>query len=114
MREDFAGAARTFMVMGMMRERDPLRMFTEIGAHGCELLVTTTAPSPRGIPAVDLARAAAEVGIPCEVVEDPAAAVRRAIGLAGNGDLVLVSGSLYVAGAARNARTTEPATTWSF
>ena len=112
--EDFAGASRTFMVMGMMRERDPLRMFDEIGAGGCELLVTTTAPSPRGIPAADLARAAAGAGIPCEPVEDPAAAVRYATGLASGGDLVLVSGSLYVAGAARNAHTTEPATTWSF
>ena len=112
--EDFAGASRTFMVMGMMRERDPLRMFTEIGASGCELLVTTTAPSPRGIPAVDLARAAAEAGIRCEPVTDPAAAVRYAKGLAADGDLVFVTGSLYVAGAARNAHTTEPATTWSF
>ncbi len=112
--EDFAGAPHTFMVMGMMRERDPLRMFTEIGARGCELLVTTTAPSPRGIPAVDLARSATEAGIPCEPVEDPAAAVRYATGLAAEGDLVFVSGSLYVAGAARNAHTTEPATTWSF
>ncbi len=112
--EDFAGAKRTFMVMGMMRERDPLRMFSEIGARHCELLVTTTAPSPRGIPAVELARAAAEAGIRCEPVDDPAAAVRYAAGLAADGDLVFVSGSLYVAGAARNAHSTEPATTWTF
>ncbi|MCY4102954.1 MAG: Mur ligase family protein [bacterium] len=112
--EDFAGAARTFMVIGMMRERDPGRMFSEIGAHRCELLVTTTAPSPRGIPAVELARIAGEAGIRCEAVEDPAAAVRHARAQAADGDLVFVSGSLYVAGAARSAETIESATTWSF
>ena len=112
--EDFAGAQRTFMVMGMMRERDPRRMFDEIGADGCELLVTTTAPSPRGIPAADLARAATAAGIACEAVDDPAAAVQRACALAADGDLVFVSGSLYVAGAARAARTAQPATpTWT-
>ena len=112
--EDFAGAGRTFMVIGMMREREPLRMFEEIGAHRCELLVTTTAPSPRGIPAAELAQVASAAGIPCEAVDDPAAAVRHAKALAADADLVFVSGSLYVAGAARNAETVESATTWSF
>ena len=112
--EDFAGAARTFMVIGMMRERDPARMFEELGAGRCELLVPTTAPSPRGIPAGELARIAGEAGIRCEAVEDPAAAVRHARAQAADGDLVFVSGSLYVAGAARSAETIESATTWSF
>ena len=107
--EDFAGAQRTFMVLGMMREREPERMFEEIGAGGCELLVTTTAPSPRGIPAAELARIASAAGIRAEAVADPAAAVRRATEAAGESDLVLVSGSLYVAGAARAGRAGEPA-----
>lgn len=112
--EDFAGAARTFMVIGMMAEREPRRMLEEIGAHRSELLVTTTAPSPRGIPAAELARIAREAGIGCEAVEDPAAAVRRAEALASADDLVFVSGSLYVAGAARNAETVESAATGSY
>ena len=107
--EDFAGARRTFMVIGMMRERDPERMFDEIGAGDCEVLVTTTAPSPRGVPATELARVAAASGIRVEAVDDPAVAVRRAEELAGEDDLILVSGSLYVAGAARTIRTAEPA-----
>lgn len=107
--EDFAGGRRTFMVIGMMRERDAERMFDEIGARDCELLVTTTAPSPRGIPAAELARLAAAAGTRAEAVDDPAAAVRHAQGLAADGDLVFVSGSLYVAGAARAVRTDEPA-----
>lgn len=111
--EDFAGAARTFMVIGMMRERQPLRMLTELGARQCDLLVTTTAPSPRGIPAEELAAVATEAGIRCEAVADPAAAVRYAKELATGADLVFVSGSLYVAGAARNAETVESATTAS-
>ncbi len=107
--EDFAGAQRAFMVIGMMRERDPRRMLDEIGAGGCELLVTTTAPSPRGIPAADLAQVAVAAGIRAEAVDDPAAAVRRATEVAGESDLVLVSGSLYVAGAARAGSSSEPA-----
>ena len=107
--EDFAGARRTIMVFGMMRERDPLRMLTEIGAEECELLVTTTPPSPRGIPAEELAEVAAAAGIRAEAVPEPAAAVRCAVSRAARDDLVFVSGSLYVAGAVRDAETLEPA-----
>ena len=109
--DDFAGAPHTFMVIGMMRERDPVRMLDEIGADRCDLLVTTTAPSPRAIPADELAQVASEAGIRCEPIADPAAAVRHATDLAAADDLVFVSGSLYVAGAARQASKTQPATT---
>ena len=101
--EDFAGTARTIMVIGMMRERDPARMFDQIGAQDCDLVVTTTAPSPRGIPAGELAALARASGIRCTAVEDPVEAMAHGRAAAGRGDLVFVTGSLYVAGAARRA-----------
>jgi dihydrofolate synthase/folylpolyglutamate synthase len=63
---------------------------------------TCTAPTPRGLPSGDIAAAARTLGadavIECDTVEQ---ACDRAIRAAGHDDAVLVSGSLYVVGAAR-------------
>ncbi len=112
--EDFAGAARTIMVIGMTAERDPQRMLAEIGASRSDLLVATTAPTPRGIPADELAKVASGAGIACIAIADPVAAVNHAISRAAKDDLVFVSGSLYVAGAARVAEVAKPATSGSY
>jgi dihydrofolate synthase/folylpolyglutamate synthase len=45
------------------------------------------------------------MGVAVEVVPDVASAVERALALATTDDLVLVTGSLYVVGAARTALT---------
>ncbi len=100
--EDFAGIDRTYMVVGMMKDKNPERMLEALGAEDCDLVLAVTAPSPRAVPARELAEAASVAGYRCEAVEDTAAAVRRATGLAGGRDLIFVSGSLYVAGAARD------------
>jgi dihydrofolate synthase/folylpolyglutamate synthase len=66
-------------------------------------VVACPAPSPRTVPAAEVAAAARLLG--CEAVEEDSveAALRRALALAGPEDLVLVTGSLYVVGAARSA-----------
>ena len=53
------------------------------------------------MPPDELAATAAGLGMEAEVVIDPAAAVQRGLELAGPDDLVFVTGSLYVVGAAR-------------
>ncbi len=100
--EDFSDAEHVYLVLGMMRDKDPRKMLTALGAERCDLVITTTAPSPRAIPARELAEIASAAGLRCEAVEDTASAVRRAAAMASGGSLVLVTGSLYVAGAARD------------
>ncbi len=53
--------------------------------------------------AVELAAAAARFGVPTEVADSVAEALEVALDAASPDDLILVSGSLYVVGAARTA-----------
>ncbi len=67
-------------------------------------VVATQVASPRALPAADLAlraRAHAPAGNRVEAVADPQAALARARALATGDALVLVTGSLYLAGALR-------------
>ncbi len=67
-------------------------------------VVATQAASPRALPAAELLRRAREhatAGTPVEAVADPHAALARARALATGDALVLVTGSLYLAGALR-------------
>jgi dihydrofolate synthase / folylpolyglutamate synthase len=64
--------------------------------HAC------TAPSPRGVPAADIARAARDLGCDEVHVHDTVdAACRAAMRHAEADDAILATGSIYVAGAAR-------------
>jgi dihydrofolate synthase/folylpolyglutamate synthase len=66
------------------------------------LVIACPAPSPRSVAAGEVAQAARELG--CEAIEAPGVpeALEMAAAEAGDSDLVLVTGSLYVVGAARS------------
>jgi dihydrofolate synthase/folylpolyglutamate synthase len=102
--EDFDPAGKRILVVGCLRGRDPAEMLGALRATEFDVVLTCTAPSPRGLPASDLTRAARDLGcdevIECSTVEQACA---RAVRLAGADDAVLVTGSLYVVGAARPA-----------
>ena len=66
-------------------------------------MVTCPPPSPRAQPAPILAAAAARIGVPAVATESVAEALEVAFDRAGADDLILVTGSLYVVGAARAA-----------
>jgi len=97
-------AASEILVVGMLKGKDPVQMLAALGAHRARLVVTCPAPSPRAYPASVLADAARSLGVPvvseAESVPD---ALEVAFAAAGADDLVLVTGSLYVVGAARAA-----------
>jgi folylpolyglutamate synthase/dihydropteroate synthase len=100
--EDFDPAGARTLVVGCLRGRDPDELLAALRADEFETVVCCTAPSPRGLGADDVARAARRLG--CEVVlEIPnlEKALRSAWTSAGPDDAILVTGSLYVAGAAR-------------
>jgi dihydrofolate synthase/folylpolyglutamate synthase len=68
-----------------------------------DLVVACTAPSPRAVPAADLATLARQRRMEVEVVPDAVDAVRLAVSVADEADVVLVTGSFYVLSAAREA-----------
>ncbi|HEY0519172.1 MAG TPA: folylpolyglutamate synthase/dihydrofolate synthase family protein [Ilumatobacteraceae bacterium] len=100
--DDFDPAGRKVLVVGILSSRDPKEMLSALRADEFDAVFTCTAPTPRGMSSSDLAAAAREIGcdsvIECGTVEQ---ACDRAIRSAEHDDAVLVTGSLYVVGAAR-------------
>ena len=95
---------RLILVLGMLEAKNAGPIVERL-ADLADLIVTT-APKVRGKPAIpstelaDMARGAGRA----EVLDDgdPAAALDRALAAAGQNDLVVVTGSLYLIGAARS------------
>ncbi|MGH9269917.1 MAG: glutamate ligase domain-containing protein, partial [Ilumatobacteraceae bacterium] len=102
--DDFAPEGRRILVVGTLRE--PQGMLEALRADEFDVVVACTAPSPRGVPGADVAKAALAVGCDEVLVADSVAeACAQAMSMAGGDDAVLATGSLYVAGAARVALT---------
>lgn len=99
--EEFTLAGSLVLVVGMLEGRDPVAVLEALRATEAGFLVACTPPSPRAIPAAQVAAAADALGIVAESVPDVHDAVRRALAFASDEDLILVTGSLYVIGAAR-------------
>lgn len=104
---EFTLGGTIVMVVGFLEGRDPLEMLTAMGAAEAGLLVACTPDSPRAIPAPVVAAAADSLGVVAEAVGSVEDAVRRAMAVASPDDLILMSGSLYVVGAARTALRSE-------
>jgi dihydrofolate synthase/folylpolyglutamate synthase len=102
MADDFSPVGDEILVVGFLRGRDPAEMLSALRADEAALVVCCTAPSPRGIPGAEVAQAAVSMGCDDVVAVDEVeracdVALRRATA----DDAVLVTGSLYVVGAAR-------------
>ena len=99
---DFDPEGRRILVVGTLRE--PQAMLEALRADEFDVVVACTAPSPRAADAGVIAKAALAIGcdevFAHDTVDDACA---HALRLAGGDDAILVTGSLYVAGAARNA-----------
>jgi len=100
--EDFEISGRRILVVGLLAGREVTGMLEALGAPDADLVVACTPPSPRAVPADEVAAAARALGVDAEAVADVGAAVDAALGVATPDDAVLVAGSLYVAGAARD------------
>jgi dihydrofolate synthase/folylpolyglutamate synthase len=86
----------------MLAGRDPEAMLGALDAPSAKLLVACTPPSPRALPASEVAKAAVALDVPEVVaVPDVDEALARALSSANEDELVLVTGSLYTVGAAR-------------
>ncbi len=98
--ETFATDGR-ILVVGMLRGRDPVEMLGALRAHDARLVIACPPPSPRALPAEQVAAAAESLGVNAELADSAEEAVALGLGLAQPDELVLVVGSLYVVGAAR-------------
>ncbi len=101
--ESFGQRQRT-LVLGILSEKDPEAMLQAIGLEGCDTLVCVTPPSPRALPATELAALARRIGPPSLsvlVAEHPEDAIRIARSETPEDGEIVVCGSLYLAGAVR-------------
>ena len=101
--EEFGDFRSRIMVVGMLRGKDPGEMLQALGAGKARYVVTCPPPSPRAQPADVVAKAALLLGVDAEPTASVAEALDRAKELAGEEDMIVVTGSLYVVGAARAA-----------
>ncbi|HET9076039.1 MAG TPA: Mur ligase family protein [Acidimicrobiales bacterium] len=102
--EEFGADRSVVLVVGMLRGKSPEDMLRALGAPRARMVVACPAPSPRAVPAEEVAAAARALGVPSVVTADSVPdALSVASGAATADDLVLVTGSLYVVGAARAA-----------
>jgi dihydrofolate synthase/folylpolyglutamate synthase len=103
--EEWSDVRSRILVVGMLqgRGKDPEEMLRALDAEKARLVVTCPAPSPRTVPPDELAAAAQRIGVPVEVADSVDEALDQALGAADPEDMILVTGSLYVVGAARTA-----------
>jgi dihydrofolate synthase/folylpolyglutamate synthase len=102
--DDFGVAGERILVVGVMRNHDPVELLEALDVGKARLVVATAADWPRARPPGEVADAARSLGVEVEVVPSVRDAVGRARALAAPEDLVLVTGSLYVVGEARRQR----------
>jgi dihydrofolate synthase/folylpolyglutamate synthase len=103
LQSEFDVAGRLILVVGFLRGREPVEMLEALRADRADLVIACTPDSARAIPAEDVAAAARSIPVVVEVARDITDAVDRAFAVATEEDAVVITGSLYVAGAARTA-----------
>jgi dihydrofolate synthase/folylpolyglutamate synthase len=102
--EEFASGPRT-LVVGLLREKEPHEMLRALGIDEAARLVCCPPPSGRARDPHDVAAAARDLGLSAEqidVAESVAEAVTEALLQTPEEGQVVITGSLYVVGAARS------------
>jgi len=92
------GWSRITLVFGAMHDKDVTGMLEAVGGR-CETIVCTTAPSARALPAAELAQLARRFAPAVESIDDPAAALERALAL---DRPIVAAGSIFLIGPLRD------------
>jgi dihydrofolate synthase/folylpolyglutamate synthase len=103
--EEFVDAHR-ILVVGLLREKEPHEMLEALGVADATRVVCCRPPSPRAMAPEALATAARDLGMPddrIEVTDSVEEAAAQAVASASADEQVIITGSLYVVGAARAA-----------
>ena len=99
--EDFSVIERMVVVFGCLNGHDPAELLGALDPDRVAHVVACTPPSLRAVPAAEVAAAAESIGLEVSVADSVADAIDEARTIAAPEDLVLVTGSLYLVGAAR-------------
>ena len=101
--DNFDPVGRRILVIGCLRGRDITALLSALRADEFDSVICVTAPSPRGVPADELAQHARAIGCDDVIVgRDVARGCDLALDNATSDDAVIVTGSLYVIGEARS------------
>ncbi|MFM7830018.1 MAG: bifunctional folylpolyglutamate synthase/dihydrofolate synthase [Actinomycetota bacterium] len=99
---DFNTQGRKLLVTGALRSRNSEDLLSAMRADEFDIVFACTPPTPRGLPAAEMAGHATNIG--CQdvrVAESVEQACESALKLAQADDSILISGSLYIVSAAR-------------
>ncbi|MEO5680914.1 MAG: Mur ligase family protein [Acidimicrobiales bacterium] len=99
--EEFRGVGPLVAVVGILDGHDPGELLQSLGPERVRLVVACRAPSPRALEPGPIAAAARRLGVEAVEVPSVAEAMDAARADAGSEEAILVTGSLYVVGAAR-------------
>ncbi len=99
--EDFGVVRRIVAVFGCLNGRSPAEVLAALGTDRIAHVVACRPPSLRGLSATYVAETARSLGLEASVADAVPEALEVARGLVSEDDLVLVTGSLYLVGAAR-------------
>jgi dihydrofolate synthase / folylpolyglutamate synthase len=97
---ELLGGRRVVLAFGMLATKD-YKSVTALIAPLAEVVITTTPDNPHALPASALAEEVRRYTPRVEAIPDRRAAVERARQLAGPGDVLVVTGSFYLVGEAR-------------
>jgi dihydrofolate synthase/folylpolyglutamate synthase len=100
--DDYFPGLPIVMVFGASEDKDIAGMFAELSPRVQEV-VATKSFHPRAIEPERILEIASQFGKPVKIVEDIPEAVEEALRLAGETQLVLVTGSIFVVAATREA-----------
>jgi dihydrofolate synthase/folylpolyglutamate synthase len=108
--EEWTTVSPRVFVVGLLKGKgkDPKALLDALGARSAKLVVAVPAPSPRTMEPDEIAAAARELGVNAEVALSVDEGLARATFEAGEDGLVLVAGSLYVAGGVSHSRFARP------
>jgi dihydrofolate synthase/folylpolyglutamate synthase len=104
--DEFDVAGRRRWVLGMMGSRDLDEMLDAFEVRPGDVVVACNPDTPRALPADEIAKRVESRGVEAEAIPGVAEALSYAwtdATAAGEGDLVMVTGSLYTVGEARTA-----------
>ena len=97
----FGGASPRVFVMATLAPRDPADFIAELGVGQGDYVISIPVNSPRSVAPEVIAEAASAAGATAEPSGDVEDALERAAVLAGGDGLIVVTGSLYAVGEAR-------------
>jgi len=98
---ELAPGDQTIAVIGMLQGRDPSAMLEALRPAGVSTVVACTAPSPRALPAPQIAEAARALGLQALAADTVVDALNLARSRLSPAGMLVVTGSLYVVAEAR-------------